>query len=158
MCYTQLTGRSLTTTRTRVRDPSTPPPTLSRELLILPSVSDCCFNVRHAAYWNTLNPTMSDVIDSLTVWWYNKPKTKNQNSATGARMSFANRGERGRTWLRLPRTLDTCAQLSFRPASQYQIATVRSLGLFSTIDEGRISQMAEVECLDLSTRWRRRRL
>ena len=38
------------------------------------------------------------------------------------------------------------------------LATVRSLGLFSTIGEGRISQMAEVECLDLYTRWRRQRL
>ena len=34
-------------------------------------------------------------------------------------MSFANSGERGRTWLRaLPRTLDTCTQPSFRPEKQ----------------------------------------
>ena len=36
----------------------------------------------------------------------------------GAMMSFADSGERGRTWLRaLPRTLHTCTQPSFRPAS-----------------------------------------
>ena len=38
------------------------------------------------------------------------------------------------------------------------LATVRLLGPFITIGEGRISQMAEVECLDLYTRRRRQRL
>ena len=33
-------------------------------------------------------------------------------------------------------------------------ATVRSLGLFSTIAKGRISLVADVECLSLCTQWR----
>jgi len=34
------------------------------------------------------------------------------------------------------------------------LATVRSLGLFSTIAKGRISLVADVECLSLCTQWR----
>jgi len=45
-----------------------------------------------------------------------------------------------------------------RVAYVSQLATVCSLGLFSTIGEGRISLMAEVECLDLYTRRRLQRL
>ena len=39
-----------------------------------------------------------------------------------------------------------------------QLATVRSLGPFSTIGEGRISLMSEVECFDLYTLRRLQRL
>ena len=48
----------------------------------------------------------------------------------------------------LPRTLYTCTQLSFRPALPCHfspLATVRSLGLFSTVGEGCISLVAEIE-------------
>ena len=62
------------------------------------------------------------------------------------------RGKWGRTWLTaLPRTLDTCAQPSFMPASSRRSTfhssqqTVHLLGPFPTICESRISLMAELE-------------
>jgi len=79
-------------------------------------------------------------------------------------MRFANRGERGHLAEALPRTLDTCSQPIFQPTSDLNhtfrtpLATVRSLGPFSTIEEGRFSLVAEVQCLDLCTRRRRQRL
>ena len=61
--------------------------------------------------------------------------------------------ENGRTWLwALPRTLDTLRGLargrngsrSFLP-SNFNLSTVRSLGPFSTVGEGCISLVTEVE-------------